>query len=228
VATPSRARTLFTLSGVFPLGVFLLEHLAANSTAIAGEEAFAATVRAVKKLPVLFAIEVIFIFAPLAFHAAYGLLLILRKEKLERAYSPLFSRVLRITGVVALAYVVFHLVEIRFRAFGAGELLFVRVAQLLSASILGIPWRALLYVIGVGAVVLHFATGLWGWLVARGTLASERARKRGAWALVAAGAVLYFAGFNVIVYMATGSKIVGPATQAEPSKAVCPAPSASP
>ena len=204
------ARRLFSLAGVFPLGLFLLEHFATNASALAGAATFGRVVRRILTLPGVLAVEVLGIWIPLAFHAGYGLYFVARRLPFREPspYSPRMRAVLRGAGVVALVYVLFHLYEYRFGAAGLGErgeLLYSRLAERLSSLTWGIPWRACGYVLGIGAVVLHFVGGLWGYLVGGGIVRSENGPRRAAWALTALGAVMFAVAVSLVVSFATGA-----------------------
>lgn len=63
---------LHSLTGVVPLGGFLLEHLWTNASATAGRTAFNEAVGQLQRLPGLLFLEVFGILLPLTFHAFYG------------------------------------------------------------------------------------------------------------------------------------------------------------
>lgn len=61
-------RRLHTLSGVIPVGLFLLEHLFTNATALDGAASYNNAVEAIQSLPLLHFIEFFFIFLPITYH----------------------------------------------------------------------------------------------------------------------------------------------------------------
>src|SRR5437763_7585821 len=72
-------RRLHSLTGIIPVGAFLVEHLLTNSRAFnwfgafsGGRDAFNEDVHWIHHLPYLLIVETLFIFAPLAFHSLYG------------------------------------------------------------------------------------------------------------------------------------------------------------
>jgi hypothetical protein len=66
-------RRLHSLTGIIPVGAFLFEHiLISNSTAISGPAAYARQVSFLANLPLVFFLELIGIWLPIAFHAFYG------------------------------------------------------------------------------------------------------------------------------------------------------------
>ena len=66
-------RKLHSLSGLVPIGAFLIEHILSNVEALNGPLAYAQQVRLLDSLPLVRVLERAFIFIPLAFHALYGL-----------------------------------------------------------------------------------------------------------------------------------------------------------
>ena len=69
-------RKLHQLSGIVPLGAFLLEHLYTNSKGLHptdGPEHFNEAVADLQQIPYILFVEITFIFIPLLYHAVYGL-----------------------------------------------------------------------------------------------------------------------------------------------------------
>ena len=69
-------RKLHQLSGIVPLGAFLLEHLYTNSKAVhpqLGEQHFNDAVKDLQAIPYIIFVEITFIFIPLIYHAVFGL-----------------------------------------------------------------------------------------------------------------------------------------------------------
>jgi succinate dehydrogenase / fumarate reductase cytochrome b subunit len=225
------AQRWFSLSGVLPLGAFLLVHAIANARALRGEEAFAAGVRLFDRIPALGLIEVLVVFVPLAVHAAIGLWLVIARAPLARPspYAPGVRTAMRATGVLAIAFLGMHLPELRFRTPGArpghGELLTALTSDL-SSTWHGVPWRAVIYLAAAGCVAFHFAAGLWGVLATSWAGADERARRfrRGAaWGAAILGGSLWLLLTDVVVLHATGTRLIGePAHLVEPASGECP------
>src|SRR5689334_24656569 len=80
-------RRLHSLSGIFPVGLFLVSHLWTNAKALKGQPAFDRAVADINHLPLLPALEIFGIFVPLAFHALYGVVLAFEgRAKIGRAH----------------------------------------------------------------------------------------------------------------------------------------------
>ena len=68
-------RKLHQLTGIMPLGFFLLEHFYTNSKALNGAAAFNTAVSDLQEIPYILLIEIGGIFIPLIYHAVYGLVI---------------------------------------------------------------------------------------------------------------------------------------------------------
>ena len=135
-------RKVFSLSGVFPLGAFMLEHLAVSGAALFGERPFVRAVKVVATLPLVRVLEAVFILAPLAVHTLIGIYLIATQKTLApaRPYSRRISIVLRVTALVALAFIALHFYELRVRErFATPEQLFSILAGHLSSTSWSLP-----------------------------------------------------------------------------------------
>ncbi len=225
--TALRIRRAFSLSGVVPLGAFLVAHLAMNARALFGGWAFTRTVDAMDRVPGLPLIEAVFVFAPLVFHGALGLWLVLTRRALAPAapYPRSIRVVMRATGVVVLAFLALHLPSIRFHVpgtrLGGGELATLLDAQL-STTAHGVPWQGLLYLVGTTCVTLHFACGLWGfYALTRAGRDSALRRRQAAWGALGLGIAMWVAFADVVVLRATGSPIFG-GDAPPPATAPCP------
>src|ERR1039458_3942004 len=66
-------RRLHSLSGIVPIGAFLIEHFISNSEATKGVQAYNDQVKFLTNLPFVHVLEWVFIFLPLLYHGIYGL-----------------------------------------------------------------------------------------------------------------------------------------------------------
>jgi len=207
-------RRLHSLSGVFPVGVFLVEHLWTNAKAMAGQTAFDRAVREINHMPLLPFIEIFGIFLPLAFHALYGVKLALDSRPNVGKYP--FSRnwlytMQRVTGLVAFAFICWHLWEFRIAKLlgrmSADDFYPTLVAHLAS-TVHGVPVLAIVYLTGVAAAVLHFANGLWAFSFSWGLCVSRRSQRLFAAAFAALGALIFVLGANTVLYFATGARFL--------------------
>ena len=66
-------RRLHSLSGIVPIGAFLVEHFISNSESMKGVQAYNDQVKFLTSLPFVHWMEWVFIFLPLLYHALYGI-----------------------------------------------------------------------------------------------------------------------------------------------------------
>jgi succinate dehydrogenase/fumarate reductase cytochrome b subunit (b558 family) len=216
LATRRRAlvREAFSLSGVLPLGAFLVVHVAANARALAGDAAFTSAAKGLERIPALALVEIVFVYVPMLVHAGIGAWLIVTRASLG-APSPFGSAArlaMRITGVLALAFLALHLAELRFRTPGArpaAEALSTLLASHLASMQYGLPLRAVGYLLGSAAVCFHFAAGLWGVFARTPQGQGRQARRRAVWWAGAVGGAMWLLFANVVVFHATGAPLLG-------------------
>jgi succinate dehydrogenase / fumarate reductase cytochrome b subunit len=201
-------RKLHQLSGIVPLGAFLLEHFYTNSKAMTGAQAFNDAVRDLQSIPYILFIEIGAIFIPLLYHAIYGLVITVEARP-NNLYYPYprnwFYLIQRITGVILFFFILFHVLNFRFGAV-PGMATFGRAVahnwgegyQIVSNEF-QVWWIALIYVIGITATVWHFANGIWLFLVDWGIAIGARAQRLTGYACIAFGLVLLAVGLNAMV-----------------------------
>jgi succinate dehydrogenase / fumarate reductase cytochrome b subunit len=203
-----RARRVLSFTGVAPLGAYFLAHLASTATSLGGAARFERIFLSSRAMQIFLAAAVL---GPLAFHAVYGAILSVRKVRLPAAtWMP---RLRRVAALTTLAFLAWHLMATRERPVSLYDVLTAE----LSSTTFGVPLRALAYLVGIAATSFHFATALWTfcttWFVTWFIGASDRARSRrtrAAWAFGALGVLAFLVGANTVVFLATGSRIVGP------------------
>jgi len=199
-------RKLHQLSGIVPLGLFLLEHFYTNSKALNGATEFNTAVKDLQSIPYILLVETGGIFIPLIYHAVYGLVITVeaRPNNLNYPYPRnWFYLIQRVTGVILFFFITFHVLNFRFgmipglnnisvarnpdKAFGvvAGEF-----------SILPI---FMIYVIGITSTVWHLANGIWLFMVDWGITIGERAQRLTGYACIGFGVVLLLVGINAAV-----------------------------
>jgi succinate dehydrogenase/fumarate reductase cytochrome b subunit (b558 family) len=217
------ARKLHSLTGVVPLGVFLIIHLLINARALQGREALDRTVRGILSIPLLSVIELFGILLPLAFHAAYGIKLSFAPRAEPAPYSKNWLTLQRLTGLVALVFIGYHLYDLRGRVFlgymTEADVFPTLAAKLSSTTSWGIPLAALVYLFGVAATVFHFATGLYGFCVAWGYVGTARAARNARATCAALGIGLFLIGASTVIYYATGSRFFF--TDLRPEVVIC-------
>jgi succinate dehydrogenase / fumarate reductase cytochrome b subunit len=198
-------RKLHQLSGIVPLGVFLLDHFYTNSKALAGPENYNDAVRDLQSIPYILFIETGVVFVPLVYHAVYGLVITWESRPNNLAYPyprNWFYLIQRITGVVLFFFVLFHVLNFRFGLIPGLNTVSVAHAPDRAFDIVAGEFRMLpiliVYLVGVTATVWHFANGIWLFLVDWGVVIGERAQRLTGYACIAFGVLLLMVGFNAV------------------------------
>lgn len=206
-------RRLHSLSGVLPVGVFLIVHLWTNASALGGREPFDHAVDEIQKLPVLPLVEVVGVLLPLFFHAFFGVYLATKARPNVVHYSHARNWAFvfqRITGGVAFFFILAHLWELRVQKwlFGMSHHAFYdTLSSHLSQVRFGLPVVALFYLVGIGASVFHLVNGLVTFTMTWGLVTSRRAQGRLTYAAAALGLALFLLGASTVLSFSTGTLI---------------------
>ncbi len=199
-------RKLHQLSGIMPLGFFLLEHFYTNSKALYGQAAFNTAVNDLQSIPYILLVEIGGIFIPLIYHAVYGLVITVeaRPNNLNYPYPRnWFYTIQRATGIILFFFITFHVLNFRFGLIPGLNALsvarnpdqaFQTVAREFSMAPIFI-----VYVIGITSTVWHLANGVWLFLVDWGITIGDRAQRVAGYACIGFGAILLVVGINAAV-----------------------------
>jgi len=174
-------RRLHSLTGIIPIGAFLIEHiLVSNSTALNGPGAYADTVKFLGSLPLVLALETCFIWLPIAFHGLYGFYIWYRGDSNVGGAYPWTGNWMytlqRWTGGIAFFYIGWHVWHLRF----AGIDLHAHPAASFGKvqGELVIAWQLAFYLVGLVAASWHFSYGVWLFCAKWGITVGARARQR--------------------------------------------------
>lgn len=201
-------RKLHQLSGIVPLGIFLLEHFYTNSKAVnpqTGVSDFNNAVADLQAIPYILLVETMGIFIPLIYHAVYGMIITLewRPNNLNYPYGRnWFYTIQRITGIILFVFIAFHVLNFRFGLIPGLNELSVAHNPNLAFSIVSGEFQnniiLLVYIIGVTATVWHLANGVWLFLVDWGITIGARAQRLTGYACIGIGAALLVVGLNAL------------------------------
>ena len=223
-------RRLHSLSGVVPIGAFLLVHLTTNASVVwgtvnqvhgdvhGGAATFQHEVNFIHSLPFLLLIEIFVLWLPIAFHAGFGIYYAVsgRPNTKHYRYGGNFRYVLqRATAWFGLLFILYHVGTLRWgfsrlipghmhwEADFAGSTL----AAALQGSTDGMTfwgWVVVLfYFVGVSSLVYHLANGIWTAAITWGVTITETAQKRFGYLCAALGAALMAAGWASIIGFAS-------------------------
>jgi succinate dehydrogenase / fumarate reductase cytochrome b subunit len=199
-------RKLHQITGIVPLGVFFFVHMFTNSKAMNGEAAFEKAVQEIHDIPFLLFIEIFGIFLPLLFHSIYGVIIATESKSNAVGYSYArnwFYFFQRATGIFLFAFILFHILNLRFGLIpglnttpvaGNADLAFNIVSREFN-----IAWVMVLYMLGIAATAWHLAYGFFLFAVDWGIVIGENAQKYALYACIALSVGLFGLGANAAV-----------------------------
>lgn len=204
-------RRLHSLSGILPVGFFVIAHLFTNAQMIwgqkpgsSGESVFQHEVDFIHSIPALLFIEIA-LWSSIGFHAALGFYYTFsgKNNVKHYAYKDNWRYVFqRISGIVALIFIFLHIATLRWRwdLFGWFTPFYahgfytdngivgkdVPMSLPYTAYALQVSWIVVaFYAIGAFSVVYHWSNGLWTAAISWGITTSQAAMNR--WGYVCFG-----------------------------------------
>lgn len=171
-------RRLHSLTGIAPVGGFLMFHLYTNFLAFAkGPEVFTEHVVAINSMPFVQAIELFVIILPLYFHALYGIYIAMdaRHAGVSQPYGRNWAFFFqRVSGLITLAFVTQHLFHFRFqKVLGAFEMASYDVVHQGLAN----PYMRAWYAIGTIAAAYHLANGIYTFCITWGITVGPKSQR---------------------------------------------------
>ncbi len=207
-------RRLHSLSGLIPVGAYMVVHLLVNSTLINGPGVFQANVHKIHVLgKFLLPVEWGFIFLPIIFHAVVGVWIIRSGSPNHDHYRYAANwryTLQRWTGVVAAAFIFFHVFHLHgwFHAewwlrnvaepFGMAQFRPYNAASTLALAMQSYVWPPF-YLIGILACVYHFANGMWTMGITWGLWTSPGGQRRALIVCGILGVLLFGVGVTALV-----------------------------
>src|SRR5437016_6617594 len=166
-------RKLHSFTGLLPVGAFLAEHFWSNSAALVSAEKYNATSEELQTIPFRLIVEWGGIFLPLLFHGGYGIYIWLRGKSNVSAYPWVGNWLYlaqRYTGIIAFAYIGWHLYTERWLTHGKST--YANVAEDMQN-----PWYLVFFIVGVLASSFHLGGGPWCCSCKRGPAATVGAQQ---------------------------------------------------
>jgi succinate dehydrogenase / fumarate reductase cytochrome b subunit len=204
-------RRLHSLSGLVPVGAYMVVHLLTNASVLGGTEVFQANVDKIHSLgPVLPVVEWVFIFIPLLFHAIVGFVIIQGGIPNTSSYPTqgnIRYTLQRVTGIIAFFFIVAHVANMHpmaeplksriseeyFANFDSHAAT-TSTAEAIQQSLL----VQIVYAVGVVTCVYHLANGLWTMGITWGVWTTPAAQRRADYVCSGFGIVLCFVGLAAL------------------------------
>lgn len=172
-----------SLTGIVPVGFYMVQHLVLNSFSLAGRDQFNGVIAFFEGLPkhVLLATEIAVIWIPLFFHAIYGLFITGRSQPNYFAMKYRWSQNLmytfqRASGILLFFFLIFHVAT-------------TTLAAKVTGSTVGIQYDAwhdkltgygyaflILYMVGILCATYHLSYGIWNFCIRWGITIGEKAQ----------------------------------------------------
>lgn len=169
-------KRLHSLSGVVPVGLFLLEHFFTNAKALQGPEAFDKAAAELAGLPFVLLLEAFGIWLPILFHMIVGVMIATTSQSNlgKHGYARNWQYTLqRASGVILIFYIVYHTWSTRF----SGEYLnSVSAYQYVNQHLANVGVFAF-YLLGILSACYHFGNGLFGFAIHWGIVTGHKAQR---------------------------------------------------
>lgn len=209
-------RRLHSLSGLVPVGAYMVVHLLTNATVLNGASTFQDAVDRIHALGVLLPfVEWTFIFLPILFHAIVGAVIMGQlPDTANYPYRENFRYMLqRVTAWIALLFIGWHVFHMHgWLQFDwwlndvaeplGGAQFDPHHASTSAAAALAPLWAKAIYAVGVVATTYHLANGIWTAGITWGLWISPAAQRRANWACLVFGLALGTVGLSALGGMA--------------------------
>jgi succinate dehydrogenase / fumarate reductase cytochrome b subunit len=188
-------RKLHSLTGIIPVGAFLAEHFWSNSAALVSANKYDQVSAELQTIPFRLFVEWTFIFLPMLFHGAYGVWIWLRGQSNVSQYPWVKNWLYtaqRYTGLIAFAYIGWHLYTERFLTHGRST--YASVEQDLQN-----PMYLTFFAIGILASSFHLGVGIWNFLCKWGLAATVSAQRAAGQLGVLVGVTFSVVGILILI-----------------------------
>jgi len=200
---------LHSLTGLFPVGFYMVVHLLTNASLLGGAPAFQKNVDTIHSLgPALPLVEWTFIFLPIIFHAVVGVMIVRsgKSNSGRYAYSGNIRYTLqRATAWIALVFIFWHVFHMHgwlhndywhenlAKPLFGGQFDPERAASSVGLALAPLTARVA-YAVGIAACVFHLSNGLWTMGITWGLWETAAAQRRANWVCGAFGLLLFAVG----------------------------------
>lgn len=199
---------LFSLSGIFPVGGYVIIHLLTNATVLDSPATYQGKVDMIHSLGIILPIvEWVFIFIPILFHAAVGWLIISGMVANVGSYPYMTNiryTLQRVTGMIAFFFILWHVWHMHQLGAAVGGGNFdAHHASSSAASALQSAAVIVGYIVGTLSAVYHLANGIWTFGITWGIWTSERAMRGASYVCLAFGLLLAGLGMGALAGMSS-------------------------
>lgn len=198
-STYGTLKRLHSLSGVVPVGAFLLEHFYTNSFAVQGAARFNHAAEELAGIPYVQLVEALGIALPILFHMVLGIVIAttMQANTGRHGYPRNWAYLLqRLSGIVLVFYILWHVWSTRLSPEVLGgdtDLFGLMQRQLQNPAVFAF------YVLGTISACYHFGNGLFGFAIHWGLATGRDAQRWAARLGTAVFLVLTLVGLNALL-----------------------------
>jgi succinate dehydrogenase / fumarate reductase, cytochrome b subunit len=206
-------RRLHSLTGLIPVGAYMVVHLLVNASLLNGPATFQSNVNSIHALGLMLPlVEWFFILLPLIFHAAIGVWIIRTGKSNHENYRFVNNwryTLQRWSGMIAIVFIFLHISHLHgwfhnpwwlhnvAEPLGMAQFRAYNAASTLGQAMTGFVWPVL-YFVGILASVFHLANGIWTMGITWGVWVSPNAQRRATYVCGLGGFVLLLVGMTAL------------------------------
>lgn len=176
---------LHSLTGIVPIGFYMLQHLVLNTFSLAGPGQFNKVIGFFESMPkhILLGMEVLVLWIPILFHAVYGMFIVGRAmPNVANAFYKYrenrFYTTQRWTGILIFFFLIFHVFSTTVQKMITNNAASIEYAGMQQKLMMGGYAVFVIYLIGIACAAYHLSYGLWGFCIRWGISVSEAAQAR--------------------------------------------------
>jgi succinate dehydrogenase / fumarate reductase, cytochrome b subunit len=209
-------RRLHSLSGLVPVGGYMVIHLAVNASVLNSPASFQSNVAGIHRFgPLLPVLEWTLIFIPILFHGIVGMVIVAGALPNTHQYPYEANRrytLQRVTGVIAFVFIalhVFHMhgwfhnsawVKYVVEPWGGAQFRPYNATSTAGLALQPVVWLVI-YLVGMLSCVFHLANGLWTMGITWGVWTSPAAQRRALGVCAVFGVLLAGVGLGALLGM---------------------------
>lgn len=190
-------RRLHSLSGIVPVGGFLLFHFYENGSIFYGPKAYDSMAVEARGIRYLELIEIALIFIPFLYHALYGLFIASYARNNTMSYNYGRNNLFmwqRFTGIVLVLFILYHIWSFRFTVFRSEHSDSNSVAYIVSQFPVFV-----FYIAGVMSAAFHLGNGIWTFLITWGITIGKRAQQISQYVTTTLSVLVSLAGIAIAI-----------------------------
>jgi succinate dehydrogenase / fumarate reductase cytochrome b subunit len=167
-------RRLHSLSGIIPIGGFLLFHIFENAFVLRGGATWWKETEFTRNMPLQIGIEAAVLWIPILYHAIYGLIITATAQPNDYPYARNYQYTMqRVTGIIAFLFIGFHVFSTRIFYYATGtETNYERMHSFMID-----PLFLTIYIVGTLACVYHLTNGIFTFSITWGLAVGPKAQR---------------------------------------------------